>query len=538
MKMFDPMFPDRANDRDNKLLVGLRPRRMIKALDKIFELSLQNPLITYISGDTGSGKSHVLNHMKYIFAEKKSHQIVILNANDFNKIDESSILRTVHQDIDLNRKLVEIGGKISPYNTVGEAQMINEINNRTEKISNDYGGNRYHGLIIAIDGLDEYVRKNDFDAKQLLITLRLLLDDLDRTCILLSLTHNIYDMMEPAIREDRTFLRRFIGPQEYDGSKLNFMGFNKDETFDMYEQYKNNWLERFFYNGNIKDDVYNELKEHEWPISNDAISLIWETTNHTPGILQKLFQRALDDLVEKYPDKWLNPSNNITAELIASTIETFVDRGVSGMNVFDEKLKNKIAILKEPDRYFGVTKKHPFEDMFIQTMVDLIKQKGFIVGEKFSTERKGCYIQKLSKLNGGEMRKFALGFFIISGKNITKRDIEFLNKFISKNQQGYEITYILVVTIDGYKDIYDPWNGPIELSGPFGHHLGNYTYTIPFDSEKDSAKIQRFMATYNQRDKKYYPILLEIAEKKCCINDILLSDILESICNAILYNKR
>lgn len=536
--MFEPMFPDRANDRDNKLLVGLRPRRMIKALDKIFELSLQNPLLTYISGDTGSGKSHILNHMKYIFTEKKSHQIVILNANDFKRIDESAILRTVHQDIDLNRKLVEIGGKISPCNTVGEAQMINEINNRTKEIGNYYGGNKHHGLIIAIDGLDEYVRKNVFDAERLLITLRLLLDDFDRTCILLSLTHNIYEEIEPAIRKDRTFLRRFIGPQEYDGSKLNFMGFNLDETYDMYEQYKIKWLERLFYNGNIKENLFLELKENEWPISKDAISLIWESTNQTPGILQKLFQRALDDLIDNYPENWLNPNKNITPESMASTIETFFGRGVSGMKLKpDENLKNKIAILKDSDRFFRVIERYPFEDVFIQTAVDLLKKQGFSVGRKFDTEMKGCYIQELSKQDGSEIKKFALGFFVISGKNINYEEIEFLNKFISKNQQGYEITYILIVTIDGYKDIYEPWNGPIDVYGPFGHNLGNYTYTIPFDSEKDSEKIQCLMATYKQRDEKNYSILLEIADKKCCNNDIMLSDILESICNSILYYK-
>lgn len=341
--------------------------------------------------------------------------------------------------------------------------------------------------------------------------------------------------MEKIIKEDRTFVRRFIGPQEYDGSKLNFTGFNIDETFEMYRAYKEKWLKRYFDKGEIKAGLYHELRESEWPISKDAISLIWEATNNTPGILQKLFQRALNDLEKKYPDNWLNPNNNITPKSIASAIEIFISRGESGMKLLDKNLKNKISVLKEPDRYFGVMTKHSLDDVFIQVAVDLIKKKGFIVGEKFKTEQNGCYIQELSKPDNGVIKKFALGFLISHGKSIAEEDIKFLNKLISKRQGGYEVTYILIVTSYGYKYIYDPWNRkPIHIFGPFGHHLGNYTYTIPLDSEK----IQYLMATYTQRNEEYYPILLELIDKNFRKDiEIALSDILVSFCNAALYYK-
>ena len=128
MNILDPMFPTRANPRDRDILIGERPNRMVKALGRIFDLSLQNSLVTYISGDVGSGKSHVLNHIQYLSERNKNRHVVIINANQFDSIDDLTILKSIHADDRLRNQSLRDGVRFSD-----KASWIRNIESKIHK---------------------------------------------------------------------------------------------------------------------------------------------------------------------------------------------------------------------------------------------------------------------------------------------------------------------------------------------------------------------------------------------------------------------
>lgn len=246
-------------------------------------------------------------------------------------------------------------------------------------------------------------------------------------------------------------------------------------------------------------------------------------------------ERLIEFLKQKFELDWIKTAkiNKINDD---STIKVSTEKNNISLKLNDEKTKVSLEIDDERTDEF-IAKKENDKLRIYLTVVDMKPKEVY----------EGYYLMKLSKQRGKEINRCAIGFLI--KKDIELEDIEFLEKNISRKQDGDEVKYNIVITGDSCKYIYDPWKKrpiniikhlkkaeklglPENIIGISKYHLGNYTFTIPLDSEKK----QWISATYNQHKEKYYKALLEQADKKCGIKmEIRLSDIFESICNAALY---
>jgi hypothetical protein len=530
MNILDPMFPTRANPRDRDILIGERPNRMVKALERIFDLSLQNSLVTYISGDVGSGKSHVLNHIQYLSEKNKNRYAVIINANQFDSIDDLTILRSIHADDRLRNQCLREGIRFSDTASLNREELVDEINRGLEILDRNSTNTKGFGLIVAIDGLDEFVRDRTLDTSQMLISIRLLLEDLHKACFVLSLTHSILDEAKGkggCLAEDRTFSRRFIGPQEYDGTQLNFMGFNLSETFEMFKYYRDRWLKRRLADGEIDQEEYDRFKNSEWPISKDAIALAWEATNKMPWALQLLFQNAFNDLKSEYSNNdWFNPENIVNLQQMARVIETAVRRAESGVSIGEVEFENTIRILRDEGRYLTIPLNNieSREDTIVRFIKDIIEEIGFTTkGIIPFNERKAYILNVMESTNSNNYQP--LGFLIALDRPVTESDVKFLNKLVT-GELRYKPRYVIILTNDeNCRDVYDGVGG-VRRRFTRECHLGNYTYLIQLTDNQ----IDDICATYEQKNQEYYGALLKIIDKRCCAKTGLsLSEILKAI---------
>ena len=530
MNILDPMFPTRANPRDRDILIGERPNRMVKALERIFDLSLQNSLVTYISGDVGSGKSHVLNHIQYLSEKNKNRHVVIINANQFDSIDDLTILRSIHADDKLRKQSLRDGVRFSDTASLNREELVDEINRVLEILDRESTNTKEFGLIVGIDGLDEFVRDKTLDTSQLLISIRLLLEDLHKACFVLSLTHSILDEAKGeggCLAEDRTFSRRFIGPQEYDGSQLNFVGFNLSETFEMFRYYCDKWLERRLADGEIDQERYDEFKKSEWPISKDAISLAWKATNKTPWALQLLFQNAFNDLkTEYFSNDWFNPENSVNPQQMSRVIETAVRRAESGVSIGEVEFKHTIRILNDERNYLtSPISNSESKDYTVMLFIkDIIEEIGFTAEWPGHFQSRNTYILKVKESINSNNYQY-LGFLIALDRPVTESDVNFLNGLVM-GELRYKPRYVIILTNDeNCRDVYDRVGG-VQQRFTRECHLGNYTYLIQLGDNQ----IDDICAAYQQRDENYYKALLKIIDKRCCAKTGLsLSEIVKAI---------
>lgn len=529
MNILDPMFPTRANPRDRDILIGERPNRMVKALGRIFDLSLQNSLVTYISGDVGSGKSHVLNHIQYLSERNKNRHVVIINANQFDSIDDLTILKSIHADDRLRNQSLRDGVRFSDKASLNREELVDEINRGLEILNRKSTNTKGFGLIVGIDGLDEFVRDKTLDTSQLLISIRLLLEDLHKACFVLSLTHSILDEAKGeggCLAEDRTFSRRFIGPQEYDGTQLNFVGFNLCETSEMFRYYRDKWLERRLADGEIDQEGYDEFKKSEWPISKDAISLAWKATNKTPWALQLLFQNAFNDLKTEYSNNgWFNPENIVKPQQMARVIETAVRRAESGVSIGEAELENTIRILGNEERYLTIALNNieSKEYTVMRFIKDIIKEIGFTAEWPGRFQSRNTYILKVMESTNSNNYQY-LGFLIALDRPVTESDVNFLNGLVTGGIK-YTPRYVIIITNDeNCRGVYDGVG--IHKRFISECHLGNYTYLVQLGDNQ----IDDICAAYQQRDENYYKALLKIIDKRCCAKTGLsLSEIVKAI---------
>jgi len=522
------MFPTRANPRDKDILIGERPNRMVKALERIFDLSLQNSLVTYVSGDVGSGKSHVLNHIQYLSERNKNRHVVIINANQFDSIDDLTILKSIHADDRLRNRSLRDGIRFSDTASLNREELVDEINRGLEILDRNSTNTKGFGLIVGIDGLDEFVRNRTLDTSQLLISIRLLLEDLHKACFVLSLTHSILEEAKGRyLAEDRTFSRRFIGPQEYDGIQLNFVGFNLSETSEMFKYYRDRWLERRLADGEIDQERYDEFKKSEWPISKDAISLAWEATNKTPWALQLLFQNAFNDLKTEYSNNdWFNPENIVKPHQMSRVIETAVRRAESGVSIGEAELENTIRILGDEGRYLTIPLNNleSREDTVVRFIKDIIKENGFTAEWLGRSLSKNTYLLKVMESPNSNNYQ-SLGFLIALDRPVTESDVNFLNGLVTGGMR-YTPRYVIIITNDeNCRGVYDGVGG-VRREFTRECHLGNYTYLIQLTDNQ----IDDICAAHQQRDEDYYKALLKIIDKQCCAKiGLSLSEIFKAI---------
>jgi len=441
-----------------------------------------------------------------------------------------TILRSIHADDRLRNQCSREGIRFSDTASLNREKLVDEINRGLEILDQESTNTKGFGLIVGIDGLDEFVRDKTLDTSQLLISIRLLLEDLHKACFVLSLTHSILDEAKGeggCLAEDRTFSRRFIRPQEYDGTQLNFVGFNLSETSEMFKYYRDKWLERRLADGEIDQERYDEFKKSEWPISKDAISLAWKATAKTPSALQLLFQNAFNDLkTEDFSNNWFNPKNIVNTQQMSRVIETAVRRAESGVSIGEVEFEHTIRILNDERNYLTspIINIESKDHTVMRFIKDIIEEIGFTAEWPGHFQSRNTYILEVKESTNSNNYQY-LGFLIALDRPVTESDVNFLNELVM-GKFRYKPRYVIILTNDeNCRDVYDGVGG-VQRRFTRECHLGNYTYLIQLSDNQ----IDDICAAHQQRDEDYYKALLKIIDKRCCARtDLSLSEIVKAI---------
>ena len=529
------MFPSVASPEHSHILVGQRPRRIVRALDHIFDLSTQNSLVTYLAGLPGSGKSHIIHHLNHLTRERRDRIFVLVNANLFSSheeftLDEAALLRLIYQDdnfrdfaSDLQYELPEA----PESNDVGELlEIINDVIHAGEadRITKDLRGES--GLVLAIDGLDEYVRPISggsvvaFDTERFALAVRFLLDMLDRTCVILGFTTAIYDEVYKVIEPDRTFLRRFITPQEFNGEPLTFDAFGLSETREMYDRYRQEWLQRASEDGLLAPRDRNGLLEGHWPFSPEAVQLAWEATDHLPRSLQQLFQRAFEELRVLGGDQWLSGREEIGLIEMAGVIEAASRQGDAGLEIHGETLASKLRILRKWNERSQRGKEVDIPALAL-IFADLLKAEGMetnsvtaaTVGEIPLTS-----IQ-ISSL-GGEGKLFILMLEDVSPESL----LSVLRALAGTLEWDRNVRFLVLCKPDSIDQVQEAWRESINYaSDPAIFHLGNSGYILGLDS----VQLKGLSTGPEEKEDPEYEAWLWVADRLCSpLKPLRLSEIL------------
>ena len=522
MLVLPPMFPTIASRDYSSILVGNQPHKLMNSVKSIVELSENNSLVTYITGYPGSGKSHTLLHLQSLFKDDATKIVVIINANAFNTedgdpLEQLSILKSIYSDPGFARRAPSVNVQLRPSKEIKSVdELTNTINAvlRAEVLtaandtSHDSG---LTSLVIGIDGLDEYVRPSgekgllDFETKNLMINVKFLLDTLLRTCIILSFTADIYEKVRHLIEDDRTFMRRFISPQDFDGDPIPFQEFSLEETRQLYYAYRNSWIERV---RRMQVDISSVKDSLDWPISSEAIELAQDATNRRPGPLMILFQSAFE-LVQQDGKDWLRPSNRINIQDMAELIYLATERKEHGIDISSDLTYRKISILRK----FRTEKTNGGAMPSSEDLASFIK--GWLKIKKISTVS-----ERSIQLSSGKLiiltlaagkSQVRVGFVPFWDSTLKSQDIDELNAIISSNRAHRIMIFTSKPDFDW---AYSGFDSVGDVISPHRRHLGNYTYVVnlPTDSAKKIKTFAKYLLTPDEyatlwaMDRLIYPI--------------------------------
>ncbi len=538
MEVVPPMFPFTASRRYSHILVGRQPHRMISALEHIFDLSLQNPLVTYLAGDPGSGKSHTVLNLERRSLLGEARHVVVIRADLFHPsagspLDQRSILAAVYQDPSLRERAASAGIDMTASDSGPmEGRMIDAINAVIGGISEsaERKESKPFGLVIAVDGLDEYFRPSGeglrgSDTETFVLNVRFLLDSLQRTCILLCLTSIIFEEAYRFVSQDRTFLRRFIAPQEYDGTRLDFKAFTETEASSLYGEYRDFWLHNV---QGLDDRTRSTLREIGWPISREAVFLAREAAAGRPGPFQRILQSAFEMLRAKFPDAWLDPHSVVDLSLMAKVIALAARRAEAGIDVSNEELQRRLALLANWDERILELPRTIADSDLVSVLERLLAVSGFGVKNGARPNRLTVgqvHIREVTK--GG--RSGRLGLLIARDALPSDEDIRALNLLVATGT----LHQLLILTRRADFDwVYSPRDHPVEFTRPNQRHLGNFSYVARLSPEHVAslALAGKNLATPDRE------ATLRIVDSRCSpLPGYRLSDLLLSMAwNAIL----
>jgi len=322
------MFNIIAKPEYSKILVGHSHKQAVSALERVSLWTLNNSLITSISALQGAGKTHLLYHLRFLSQQHlpPTQWVEIIAANEQldtlgerGQIDAPLIISKLLRDSDDGfvhmLRAHGFDDPLPPANSEVDLRsgwIMDAI--RFMKTKNQ----KPFGLMIAIDGVDEYVR-NVGEAKlienivkKMLINVRLILDLLDHTCIVLAVTESVLRQMDLIIEKDPTFNRRYVPLLNFDGTDLDIGKLTLDETFELCLAYRNCWISEQSNNGHL----YVNDKEEDWPFESVAIELAWKASkDKTPRSILEFFQEAENILSES------TYKNTITIHQMAKAID-------------------------------------------------------------------------------------------------------------------------------------------------------------------------------------------------------------------------
>lgn len=479
----------------DSILVGRRPHRMVEALEHIFDLSLQNPIITYLTGDPGSGKSQLLYYMRRKFITDKSRIMVVIHADKFdsrakNPLGQLALLKEICKDEQLKERGLQAGFELdSSVDEVDEAALAERINQTVRAVEICENANRKQlrnsfGLVVAIDGLDEYVRPSggkgllEQDTRALMFSIRFLLDSLLKTCIVLAFTTDIFGMVQDVTKGDVTFQRRLIPSQEFDGSDLSFQAFNLEETREMYLGYRGVWLSKATAAGL---DIAVVKNRTEWPISPSAIELVLEATTGRPGALQEVFQSSFE-AIQDQDQEWLRTGINVDLKFMANVIYSISRTAPYGLDMDKGDVRRRIDFLRGWAEQTSTPSSYPTEPQVVDVIKAILELADFKVTGSTVDKLSSTHLYVLNVEANFKMGN--IGVLVMPDTFITKGDIEILNDFVTDNKVHQ---LVLFTQKEGFEWIYSPSPFPSDHEGTRKRNLSNYSYVLRFSKEQFSG---------------------------------------------------
>src|SRR2546426_6175386 len=307
-----------------------------------------------------------------------------------------------------------------------------------------------------------------------MLSVRFLLDALVQTCIVLSFTTDISAEVRRLMEPDRTFIRRFIPPQEFDGSQVDFTSFNIDETHDLFKQYRNAWFSR----ARVWDLVVDQVELNpQWPISGDAVELAHSATNARPGPLQGAFQTAFETLQREHPLDWLEADVRIDLFKMAEILALASQRGDPGINLAEQAIRERTELLARWNSLASAAPPTPAVRQFADLAAAWLAASGFATIERSSITLPSGRLHVLGVTSAGKTGD--LGLLVIPNRFLTTSDWDILRELASNS---YQQVVILTEKSD-FEWVYSPSPYPYRYSGTGDVHLGNYSHVLRFRPE-------------------------------------------------------
>ena len=310
-----PFSLHRPLPNNKSVLIGGQAEELKLLFEKIYNISIVNPVMTAIVGSPGTGKTHFLWNLEDRTAKGKRNGLVLIYDLNDETPNTEEILRFIHSHESF-RELAGLNNLVlNDTDEMGTIEIANEINYVVGEINKTNNGN--FGMCIGVDVVDEHIRqvvgkkklKRDKVIFDLVGTFRLILDVIPKVCIIFALTKDVYIEMMPLILSDQTLRRRFLIPNGINGEHVEFGRFTEEEAYTFISTSINHWAERNEITINLDDN-------QTWPFKKSAIKLAWRVAP-TPGGLSYACYNSLQHKLNenKLNDKSVDNNNFIITEI-------------------------------------------------------------------------------------------------------------------------------------------------------------------------------------------------------------------------------
>lgn len=345
---FDPPFSyHRPHPHNKSVLIGAQAEELKILFEEIYSLSLINPIMTAIVGNPGTGKTHFLWNLEHRTNQYQRSGIVLIYELKDKTPKISDVIEFIHKHETFRKLAINNRIYISDNQEISLEQRAKEINNVIEKIRQEVDSN--FGICLGVDVVDEFVRKlvitNNWNERRVILDLlgsfRLILDSINKICVIFALTRNVYDEMIPVVSGDQTLRRRFIIANGVDGEPIKFGALKEQEACNLVSTFMEHWAQR-------NDIDFNEFAKgnETWPFTRSAIKLAWRMTA-TPGGLSLI---CMDALFEK---EKVSKSISLTYELSISELDIAISLRKNKSYPYlinDEKAWNEIEFLIDQNK--------------------------------------------------------------------------------------------------------------------------------------------------------------------------------------------
>lgn len=335
----DPPFSiHRPHPYNKSVLIGAQAEELKILFEEIYSLSLVNPIMTAIVGKPGTGKTHFLWNLEYRTNQTHERSGIVLIYELKDKTPKiSDIIEFIHKHEDFRKLAIDYKIHLSDLQENSIEQMTKEINCTVEKISSEIDNN--FGICIGVDIVDEFVRQLENTGKwikseiirDLLGSFRLILDSINKVCIVFALTNDVYNDMKLVISGDQTLRRRIIIANGVNDKPIEFGQLKENEAYLLVSTSMKQWAKR----NDI--DIKNIANNNEtWPFEKNAVKLAWRMAA-IPGVLSLI---CMDALFEK-------TNKNISSDYALSISELDIAKSLKKNKSYpyllgDEKTWNEV----------------------------------------------------------------------------------------------------------------------------------------------------------------------------------------------------